>query len=162
LPVPQGDMSYFRSLRKMNKSAGVTEGRSDTAESNDVDAYIAKCPKEIQGKLKEVRAAIREAAPGATETMSYFDIPGYSYPGYDYNGMFAWFSFKRPYIGLHVRPPAIQNHEKELAGYATTKAIVRIPLDKRIPVPLVKKLVRASVRIMKDKAKSGIPSKPRN
>jgi hypothetical protein len=34
----------------------------------DVDAYIARAPKEVQDKLKEVRAAIREAAPTALES----------------------------------------------------------------------------------------------
>lgn len=48
------------------------------AESNSIDAYIAKCPKNVQSKLKELRAAIREAAPGAIETTSYFEMPGYS------------------------------------------------------------------------------------
>ena len=57
--------------------------------SKDVDAHIAKCRKNIQSRLKEIRAAIREAAPGATEATSYFQMPGYFYPGYDYNGMFA-------------------------------------------------------------------------
>lgn len=33
--------------------------------SKDVDKYIAKAPKAAQSKLKEVRAAIREAAPDA-------------------------------------------------------------------------------------------------
>jgi len=146
----------------MNKSdEKFMEPRSQVPESSGVDAYIARCPTNVQAKLKEVRLAIREAAPGATETMSYFEIPGYSYPGYDYNGMFAWFSFKEPYVGLHLRPPVIQDHERELASYATTRAIVRLPLDKKIPVPLVKKLVRASIRVMKEKPRSGESPKPR-
>ena len=129
--------------------------------SKDVDAYIARCPKDVQGRLKEIRSAIREAAPGATETTSYFRIPGYFYPGYDYNGMFAWFGLQKSYIRLLVRPPTIQDHKKELAGYATTKAAVHIPLDRKIPVPLVKKLVKASVRIMKAKSEEDASSRPR-
>jgi hypothetical protein len=82
-----------------------------------------------------------------------FQMPGYSYPGYDYDGMFAWFSFRKSYIRLHVRPPVIQEHSKELAGYPTTKAIVSFPMDKPIPLTLVKKLVRASLKTMKDKNK---------
>lgn len=125
---------------------------SQESGSKDVDAYIAKCPKNIQSKLKEIRAAIREAAPGATETTSYFRMPGYFYTGgYYYNGMFAWFALQRSHIGLYLRPPTIQNHKKELAGYATTKSAVHFPLDEKIPAPLVKKLVKASVKIMKSR-----------
>jgi uncharacterized protein YdhG (YjbR/CyaY superfamily) len=121
--------------------------------ASGVDKYIANAPKQVQGKLREIRAAIREAAPGATERTDYFQIPGYSYEGYDYNGMFVWFSFKNPYIRLHLRPPVIQNHEKALAGCATSKAIVSFPEDRAISMALVKKLVKASLKVMKDKSK---------
>ena len=122
-------------------------------EANGVDKYIANAPKDVQTKLNEIRATIRKAAPGATERTDYFQFPGYSYEGYDYNGMFVWFSFKKPYIRVHLRPPVIQDHKKELAGCATTKAIVSFPADRAISMALVKKLVKASIKVMKDKSK---------
>jgi uncharacterized protein YdhG (YjbR/CyaY superfamily) len=118
---------------------------------SEVEGYIANCPKEAQDNLAKIRAAIQAAAPGATERTDYFQMPGYSYPGFDYDGMFVWFSFKKPHIRLHVRPPVIQEHTKELAGFLTTKAIVSFPMDTRIPVALVKKLVKASLKAMRDK-----------
>ena len=114
--------------------------------------YIARCPRGAQAKLKKVRAAIKSVAPNATERTDYFQIPGYSYPGYDYNGMFAWFSFSTPNVRLHVRPPVLQNHTKELVGYPTTNAIVSFPIDKTIPTALVKKLVQESIQVMKSKS----------
>ena len=122
-------------------------------EANGVDKYIANAPKDVQTKLNEIRAAIRKAAPGATERTDYFQFPGYFYEGYDYNGMFVWFSFKKPYIRLHLRPPVIQDHKKELTGCATTKAIVSFPADRAISMALVKKLVKASIKVMKDKSR---------
>jgi uncharacterized protein YdhG (YjbR/CyaY superfamily) len=119
-----------------------------------VDEYIARCPKEAQGDLVKIRAAIRAAVPGATERTDYFQMPGYSHPGLDYyDGMFTWFSFKKPHIRLHVPPSVIQKHRKELAGYATTKAIVSFPVGKPLSATLVKKLVKASLKAMKDKSK---------
>jgi uncharacterized protein YdhG (YjbR/CyaY superfamily) len=126
--------------------------KSDSVEPGGVDEYIETFPKEVQGKLQQIRAAIQDVAPGSTETVSYFQIPGYSYEGYDYNGMFAWFSYKRSDVRLHVRPPVIQDYKSELAGYATTKAIVSFPSDKEVPIALVKKLVKASIKVMKDKS----------
>ena len=114
----------------------------------DTNPFLLKGMNQAVGRI---RAAIKKVAPGAIETTSYFDIPGYSYPGYDYNGMFAWFSFRNSFIGLHVRPPTIENHKKEVAGYATTKAIVKFPCDSPVPVPLVRKLVKASIALMKGK-----------
>ena len=128
--------------RKANsKSKNIVAGR--------VDEYIKKCPKGVQPRLRDIRTAIQTAAPGFTETVSYFQMPGYFYEGYDYNGMFAWFSFKSPYVRLHVRPPALEDNKKDLVDYATTKAIISFPADRAIPKALVKKLVKASIKIMK-------------
>jgi uncharacterized protein YdhG (YjbR/CyaY superfamily) len=133
---------------RQGKNASATKRKS-----SGVDEYIARCPKEAQGDLAKTRAAIRAAVPGATERTDYFQMPGYSYPGVNYyDGMFAWFSFKKPHIRLHVPPSVIQEHRKELAGSATTKAIVSFPKGKSVPVTLVKKLVRASLKAMKNKS----------
>jgi len=115
-----------------------------------IDAYIAACPSSVQDKLAQIRTAIRSVAPDAIETVSYFQIPGYSYEGYDYNGMFAWFSLKEPYVRLHVRPPVVADHAKELAQYTTTASIISFPSKEDIPEALVQKLVKASLDVMKN------------
>lgn len=119
-----------------------------------VDEYIAKCPEEVQGKLKEIRSVIQKVAPDAIETVSYFQFPGYGYvdQGYDYNGMFAWFSYKKPYIRLHVRPPVAENHKAELEGCVISVGAVGFPEEKDISPDLVKKLVKASIKVMKEKS----------
>jgi len=114
-----------------------------------VDEYILDQPKEIQTKLNMVRSAIREVAPDAIETVSYFGIPGYSYEGYDYNGMFAWFSYKKPYIRLHVRPPVPENHIKELKDCKITTGIIGFPETSELSIALISKLVKASLHEMK-------------
>lgn len=111
----------------------------------DVNAYISRAPKEVQGKLRKVRAAIREVAPAAVESISY------GMPGYD-KGRIAWFGLMKAHIGLYLRPPIIEEHKNELANYETTKSAVRFPLDKKIPIPLIKKLVKA--RMKKSEAKN--------
>jgi uncharacterized protein YdhG (YjbR/CyaY superfamily) len=131
----------------------MTKSKANSIEPGGVDEYIAKFPKEEQGRLAEIRAAIREVAPEAIETVSYFQIPGYYFKGYDYNGMFAWFSYKKPNVRLHVRPPVLQNYGSELVGYSTTTAIVSFPLYKEVPVALVKKLVKASIEVMKNSSR---------
>lgn len=106
----------------------------------NVDDYISAAPAEVRHKLEEVRAAIREVAPIAVESISY------QMPYYNYKGRLAWFGLQRQHIGLYLRPPIIEEHKKELAGYVTTKSAVHLPLDKKIPVSLVKKLVKARMK----------------
>jgi uncharacterized protein YdhG (YjbR/CyaY superfamily) len=102
-----------------------------------VDAYIASFPTEIQGKLRQLRRAILEAAPEARESISY------RMPYYSYHGRLAYFSAFKNHIGLYIPTPVIEDHAKELKAYVTAKATVRFPIDKAVPVRLVKKLVRA-------------------
>lgn len=117
-----------------------------------VDEYIKASPQEVRGKLEDIRKAVQSAAPGSSETVSYFEMPGYYYEGYDYNGMFAWFSYKKPFIRLHVRPPVLENHKKEICTYTKTKAIVSFPENEPIPKTLIKKLVKASIKVMEKKS----------
>lgn len=114
-----------------------------------VEDYISACPEEFQAKLKLIRSSIQAVAPDAIETVSYFGIPGYCYEGYDYNGMFAWFSYKKPYIRLHVRPPVAEDHIKELVGCKISTGIIGFPEENDISPALIKKLVRASLTKMK-------------
>ncbi|MGV9001599.1 MAG: DUF1801 domain-containing protein [Candidatus Saccharimonadaceae bacterium] len=118
-----------------------------------VEEYISEYPKEIQDKLTIIRSAIRTVAPDAIETVSYFGIPGYCYEGYDYNGMFAWFSYKEPHIRLHVRPPVAENHIKELEGCKITTGIIGFPETDELSPILIAKLVRASLNEMKNPSK---------
>lgn len=113
-----------------------------------VDEYIAKFPASIQIKLSTIREIIRVVAPDAIETVSYFGIPGYSYEGYDYNGMFVWFSYDNKNLRLHLRPPVLEIFAKETKDYDKTKSIIKFSPKAEIPTPLVKKLVRASLNVM--------------
>jgi uncharacterized protein YdhG (YjbR/CyaY superfamily) len=114
-----------------------------------VDEYIATCPEQVQPKLLQVRAAIQQVAPGAIETVSYFGIPGYAYEGYDYNGMFVWFSYQKSNIRLHVRPPVLEDHSAELTKYKKTKSILSFDENSEMPLELIKVLVLASIAVMK-------------
>jgi len=113
--------------------------KSSAIKPGGIDEYIADCPEQVQGALTDMRATIQAVAPDAVETVSY-------------NGMLAWFSFKAPFVRLHVRPQAPVDHQRELEGYTATKAVVSFPAEKPIPKALVKKLVKASLKSMKETA----------
>ena len=106
----------------------------------NVDEYIAQAPKEVQEKLQELRAVIRTTAPGAEERISY------GMPYYDYKGRLVYFQLWKKHIGFYVPTPVVEEHKSELKGYETTKATVRFPLDEKLPLDLIKKLVEARVR----------------
>ena len=106
----------------------------------DVDAYIAAAPKEVRGKLKELRKVIKSTAPKAEEKISY------GMPYYAYKGRLVYFAFARKHIGLYVPTPVIEEHKKELRDYETAKATVRFPLNKKLPLALIRELVKARMK----------------
>ena len=105
-----------------------------------VDAYINSAPREVRAKLVQLRRIIKSVAPKAEEKISY------GMPYYGYKGRLAYFALAKAHIGLYISPPVIQEHKSELKGYETAKATVRFPLNKKLPVALIKKLVRARVK----------------
>ena len=115
--------------------------------AKDVDEYIANAPEEMRGKLQEIRAVIRKAAPNAEERISY------GMPYYGYKGRLAYFAYAKGHIGFYIPPPVIEEHEKELKAYGTSTATVRFPLNEKLPVRLIKKLVKARM-IKNDEART--------
>ena len=117
-----------------------------TLKPKDVDAYIAAAPKEVRGKLNELRAVIRKTAPTAVERISY------GMPYYHYKGRLAYFSLWKEHIGLYLPTPIIEEHKKELKEYETSTATVRFPLEKKLPVRLIQKLIKARVKKNEEKS----------
>ena len=115
--------------------------------AKDVGAYIKNAPIAARGKLKELRAIIRKTAPKAEECLSY------GMPYYGYNGRLAYFAYAKKHVGLYIPPPVIAEHKKELKGYVTAMATVRFPLNKKLPVALIKKLLKARLKKNEEKSK---------
>jgi uncharacterized protein YdhG (YjbR/CyaY superfamily) len=102
----------------------------------DVDGYIKSAAKELQGELKGLRAAIKEVAPMVVESISY------GMPYYHHKGRLAYFGLAKAHIGLCMPTPVIAEHKDDLTYHEITSATIRIPLDKGLPVLLIKKLVK--------------------
>jgi uncharacterized protein YdhG (YjbR/CyaY superfamily) len=79
----------------------------------------------------------------------------YSMPYFGYLGHWVYFAWAKKYIGLYVMPPIVKNHAKDLKGYETSTATVRFPLGKKLPVSLIKKLLKAGVKQNEEKMKKG-------
>ncbi|SRR5260221_10290035 len=106
----------------------------------DVDEYIASAPKETQEKLEELRAAIKEVAPNAEEKISY------GMPYYHYKGRLVYFAAAKNHIGVYALFPDEVTLKNELKDYSTSKGTIRFPLSKKLPIPLIKKLVKVRMK----------------
>jgi uncharacterized protein YdhG (YjbR/CyaY superfamily) len=107
------------------------------------DDFIIQFPADVQKLLKQVQAAIRQAAPGAEECF------GYGVPGFKLNGkLLINFSAFKNHIGLYPTPPVIEKFRSELSVYKTSKGAIQFSLDKPIPFDLIKRIVKYRVKIL--------------
>jgi uncharacterized protein YdhG (YjbR/CyaY superfamily) len=113
----------------------------------DVDTYIAEAPKELRARLKQLRAAIKAAAPDAVEKISY------GMPYYSHKGRLAYFSHWKAHIGLYLPTPTVDQFKTELKAYETNNATIRFPHEKKLPISLIKKLIKARVKMNEAKKK---------
>ena len=111
-----------------------------TVPSKEIDKFIAAYPEEVQAVLNKVRATIREAAPGAEETINY------GIPTFTLNGNLVHFSAFKTHIGFYPTPSGVEKFKKELSKYEGAKGSVKFPLDQPIPYELIEKIVKFRVK----------------
>ena len=103
--------------------------------AKNIDEYIAGFPKDIQVILEKLRSTIREAAPGAAETINY------GIPTFTLKGNLVHFAAFKKHIGFYPTPSGIEKFKNELSGFEGAKGSVQFPLDKPIPYDLISEIV---------------------
>jgi len=111
-----------------------------TKEIASIDQYIDGFPAQVQAMLSQLRSTIRQAAPQATERISY------RMPTFYLNGNLVHFAAFKQHIGFYPAPGAITAFQEELKKYKTSKGAIQFPLDKPPPLELVKKIVEFRVK----------------
>ncbi len=107
----------------------------------NVEAYIAALPEDRRAAIEEIRAAIRGAAPEATETIAY------QMPAFRTDGQFlvSYAAFKAHYSLFPASEAVIEALGENLRPYLAGKGTIRFPADKPIPTELVARIVRIRV-----------------
>ena len=106
-----------------------------------VDDCIATYPPSTQKLMKQVRAAIKKAAPKAEELISY------GMPAYKLNGKaLVCFAGYKNHIGFYATPTGHREFKTELAKYKQGKGSVQFPIDEPMPLKLIEKIVKFRVK----------------
>lgn len=102
----------------------------------DINEYHASQPADVQEKLEHLRQAIKQAAPLATETISY------GMPAFRQNKILAYYALNKKHIGFYPTPNPIAYFKKELEKFNTSKGAIQFPIDKPLPLTLIKKIIK--------------------
>lgn len=113
----------------------------------DVDEYIASALEAVKDKLQNLRRTIKELVPEAGEKISY------GIPTITLNGKFLiYFAGFKNHISIYPVTSAMEESIKEILLYRTGKGTLQFPLDKPLPMPLIRKIVK--VRLQENQAKN--------
>jgi uncharacterized protein YdhG (YjbR/CyaY superfamily) len=103
-----------------------------------VESYFESLPPEQRKPLQKLRQTIASAAPEAEEGITY-SMPGFLIGG---KGFVGYMAFKDHYSFFPMSPKAIDAHRKELGERVTGKGTISFDYGERLPVTLVKKVVK--------------------
>lgn len=114
-----------------------------------IDAYIASRPPEHHKSLQQLRALAHECIPGAEECINY------SMPALRSHGrVIVWFASFQHHVGLFPRAKAIEVYADELSAYSTSKGTIRFDHTARLPVALIRKVIRFCLKEQQSIAES--------
>jgi uncharacterized protein YdhG (YjbR/CyaY superfamily) len=106
----------------------------------NITEYIRAAPTEAQEKLREMRACIRKSAPGAKESLKW------GMPAFSYERILVTFAVFPHHIGFYPTPSAVKAFAKELSKYVTASASIQFPMEKSLPLSLIRKITAFRVR----------------
>jgi uncharacterized protein YdhG (YjbR/CyaY superfamily) len=110
------------------------------AAAKNVDEYLAAVPEPARSALNKIRAAIRSVVPPeATETISY------GIPAFKHKRVLVWYAAFSNHCSLFPTAAVIEAFKDELKDFSKSKGTIHFPLDKPMPVALIKKLVKTRV-----------------
>ncbi len=105
------------------------------AAPENVDAYIAGFPPEIQTVMEDIRKTIRKAAPAATEKISW------GMATFFYHGNLVHFAGNKNHLGFYPGANGVANFAEELKEYKTSKGAIQFPYNKPLPHELIFRIV---------------------
>jgi uncharacterized protein YdhG (YjbR/CyaY superfamily) len=111
-------------------------------ESTNIDEYIARYDEPVQRLLNQMRSLIHEAAPEATEVISY------GMPAFKQLKVLVYFAAARNHIGFYPTGSGVAAFAEELtkSGYRFSKGAIQFPMKKPLPEELIQRIVRFRIQ----------------
>ena len=117
-----------------------------------VDEYLTNVQSDMRTALQDLRKTIRAAAPEAEEVISY------GMPAFRQHGILVYYAAFKDHCSFFVGSPSVRREfSAELKPFAAGKGTFRFTPQHRLPVSVVKRIVRE--RIAENKARARAKSR---
>jgi uncharacterized protein YdhG (YjbR/CyaY superfamily) len=127
-------------MKKIRSGVAKSTAKGSQAPKN-VDQYMDGVPEAARSALIKIRTAIRAVMPrDATEIISY------RIPAFRRKRVLVWYAAFSDHCSLFPTAAVIEKFSKELKGFSKSKGTIHFPLDKPLPIALIKRIVRARVK----------------
>lgn len=110
-------------------------------EFKTVEEYLASLPELSRKVLLELRECIWEVIPEATELINY-NIPAYALVKGGKRDQQILIAGYAKHVGLYPSPSTIAHFWDRLDPYKRGKGSVQFPLNKPLPVDLIKEMLQ--------------------
>lgn len=107
---------------------------------NTVDDYLATVPQQSRKAFLELRNTVRSAVPREAE-----EIISYRIPAFKHKRVLVWYAAFANHCSLFPTASVIEQFKDELKEFPKSKGTIQFPLDKPLPLALIKKIVKARV-----------------
>ena len=123
-------------LRKMVLRLNTQSGMNGVELAKIAGVHV----RTVQAILQQIRRAVHEVAPEATEAIAY------GMPTFKLHGNLVHFAAFKNHIGFYPVPSGIEAFQEELAAYKQGKGSVQFPLNRPMPYDLIRRIVEFRVR----------------
>jgi uncharacterized protein YdhG (YjbR/CyaY superfamily) len=106
----------------------------ENVKPTNIIQYIEDAPVQARHKLFEMYACIKGVAPDAKESLKW------GMPAFSYKRILVTFAGFNHHIGFYPTSSAINAFQKSLSKYTTAKGSIQFPLDKPLPLALIRKI----------------------
>ena len=115
--------------------------------AENIEEYFSWFPPEIQNQLGQIRKAIKEVLPEATEVISYH------MPAFKTTEVLVYYAAMKNHIGFYPAPEGMEEFDRELTAYKKGKGSVQFPFDQPIPFDLIARITAFRVKQNSEKKK---------
>ena len=127
-------------MKKRRAAKAKPSSKSRSAAPKTVDQYFVTVPQPARDALQQIREAIRSVVPPEA-----IEIISYKIPAFKHKKVLVWYAAFANHCSLFPTASVIEAFKDDLKGLSTTKGMLHFPLDKPMPVALIKRMVRARV-----------------